>query len=76
MGDASRSTAVESRGTAGFPSCPYPAKTSEVFKSSALFDQDQRIDVEYPSMRREVTPNVARHIDASDPGEGVVIYSQ
>lgn len=42
----------------------------------ALFDQDQRIDVEYPDMRREVTPDVVRLIRKSDIGEGVVIYSQ
>jgi len=41
-----------------------------------LYDQDQRKDVEYPDMRREVTPNVVRHIDASDTGEGAIIYSQ
>jgi len=42
----------------------------------ALYDQDQRKDVEYPDMRREVTPNVVRHIDTSGIGEGAVIYSQ
>jgi len=42
----------------------------------ALYDQDQRKDVEYPDMRREVTPNVVRHIDTSDTREGVIIYSQ
>jgi hypothetical protein len=42
----------------------------------ALYDQDQRKDVEYPDMRREITPNVVRHIDISDSREGVVIYSQ
>jgi hypothetical protein len=42
----------------------------------ALYDQDQRKDVEYPDMRREVTPNVVRHIDTSGVGEGAVIYSQ
>ena len=41
-----------------------------------LYDQDQRKDVEYPDMRREVTPNVVRHIDTSDSREGIVIYSQ
>ncbi|HEX6303355.1 MAG TPA: GNAT family N-acetyltransferase [Anaerolineales bacterium] len=41
----------------------------------ALFDQDQRIDVEYPDMRREVTPNVVRHINTSGAGEGMIIYS-
>jgi len=42
----------------------------------ALFDQDQRIDVEYPDMRREVTPDVVRLIRKSGIGEGVVIFSQ
>ena len=41
-----------------------------------LYDQDQRIDVQYPGARREVTPNVVRHIDISGAGEGMVIYSQ
>lgn len=45
---------------------------------TALYDQDQRKDVEYPDMRREVTPNVVRHINTSDTGdgEGMIIYSQ
>jgi hypothetical protein len=43
---------------------------------TALYDQDQRKDIEYPGMRREVTSNVTRHIDTSDAGEGAVIYSQ
>jgi hypothetical protein len=42
----------------------------------ALYDQDQRKDVEYPDMRREVTPNVVRHIDTSGSGEGIITYSQ
>jgi hypothetical protein len=42
----------------------------------ALYDQDQRKDVEYPNMRREVTPNVVRHINTSGTGEGAIIYSQ
>ena len=42
----------------------------------ALYDQDQRIDVEYPGMRREVTPDVVRHIDTSDTREGMVVFSQ
>lgn len=42
----------------------------------ALYDQDQRRDVEYPDARREVTPSVVRHIDTSGSGEGSVIYSQ
>jgi len=42
----------------------------------ALYDQDQRKDVEYPEMRREITPNVVRHIDTSDFGKGMISYSQ
>jgi GNAT superfamily N-acetyltransferase len=42
----------------------------------ALFDQDQRKDVEYPGTRREVTPEVVRHIDTSDQREGMIVYSQ
>jgi hypothetical protein len=42
----------------------------------AVYDQDQRKDVEYPEMRREVTPNVVRHIDTSDFGKGIISYSQ
>lgn len=42
----------------------------------ALYDQDQRKDIEYPDMQREVTPGVVRHIDTSDAREGVVIFSQ
>ncbi len=42
----------------------------------ALYDQDQRKDVEYPDMRREVKPNVVRHIDTSNTREGTIIYSR
>lgn len=42
----------------------------------ALYDQDQRKDVEYPNTRREVAPNVVRHINTSGTGEGAIIYSQ
>jgi hypothetical protein len=42
----------------------------------ALYDQDQRKDVEYPGMRREVTSTVVRHIDTTDTREGMIIYSQ
>jgi hypothetical protein len=42
----------------------------------ALYEQDQRKDVKYPEMRREVTPNVVRHIDMSDFGRGLITYSQ
>lgn len=42
----------------------------------ALYNQDQRIDVEYPDMRREVLPGVVRHVDTSDNREGMISYSQ
>lgn len=42
----------------------------------ALYTQDQRKSVEYPTARREVTPTVIRHVDLSGDGEGMVIYSQ
>lgn len=41
-----------------------------------LYTQDQRKNVEYPASRREITPTVIRHVDLSDNGEGMVIYSQ
>lgn len=41
----------------------------------ALYNQDQRIAVEYPGMRREVTPEVVRHIDTLGAKDGVVVYS-
>jgi len=40
----------------------------------ALHDQQQRIEVEYRTMRREVTPDVIRHV-ALKHGEGMVLYS-
>ncbi|NLX10447.1 MAG: GNAT family N-acetyltransferase [Chloroflexi bacterium] len=42
----------------------------------ALYDQEQRRDVAYPGVRREVTPDVVRHIDLADDGEGMIVYSQ
>jgi acetyltransferase (GNAT) family protein len=42
----------------------------------ALYDQDQRKDVEYPDTRREITPHVIRHINISGTGKGTIIYSQ
>jgi hypothetical protein len=41
-----------------------------------LYDQDQRKDIAYPGMRRDVRPNVVRLIDTSDTGEGVITFSQ
>jgi hypothetical protein len=42
----------------------------------ALYDQDQRIDVEYPDTRREIAPNIVRHINTSEVGGGFITYSQ
>jgi hypothetical protein len=41
----------------------------------AVYDQDQRKDVEYPDLRREVTANIVRHIDTSNNREGIITYS-
>ena len=40
-----------------------------------LFDQQNRIDIEYSDMRREATPHVVRLIDTVH-GRGTLIYSQ
>lgn len=40
-----------------------------------LFDRQQRIEIDYAGVRREVTPRVVRQIDATY-GQGTVIYSQ
>jgi len=45
-------------------------------KTIALYDLDQRRDVEYPGFRREVTLNLVRSIDTSEPGKGAIIFSQ
>jgi hypothetical protein len=42
----------------------------------ALYDQDQRVAVEYPDTRREVTPHVVRHVNTSDTGEGSILHSR
>ena len=42
----------------------------------ALFDQDQRIDIEYPGMSREVTPNAVRHVATVAGEEGSLTYSR
>jgi hypothetical protein len=42
----------------------------------ALYDQDQRTDLEHPNTRREVTPNIVRHVNASEVEEGFISYSQ
>ena len=41
----------------------------------ALYDPDQRIHIQFPNMRREVTPQVVRHVDLSSGGEGMIAYS-
>ncbi len=40
-----------------------------------LFDRQQRIEIEYANVRREVTPRVVRQIDTAN-GRGTLIYSQ
>ena len=42
----------------------------------ALYTQDQRIDVQYPSMRREVVENIVRQVNTAPDGDGAVIYSR
>jgi len=42
----------------------------------ALYDQDQRIAVVYPDVRREATPDVVRHVSTMEAGEGVILYSR
>jgi hypothetical protein len=42
----------------------------------ALYDHDQRKEIEFPETRRQVTPTVVRHIDTSGTGEGIITYSQ
>ena len=41
----------------------------------ALYEQDQRKDLAYPNTRREITPSVVRHLNASDRREGFISYS-
>ncbi len=43
-------------------------------KILALHDQEQRINITYHGMRREVTPDVVRHIGLEDKW-GIVLYS-
>lgn len=42
----------------------------------ALFNRDQRKDLAFPDMRREITPEVVRLIDTSNFAEGMIVYSQ
>lgn len=48
----------------------------QISQMISLYDQDQRIAVEYPDTRREVTSNVVRHVATSGMGEGALIYSR
>ena len=41
-----------------------------------LYDKEQRIDVEYPGTRREVTPTVVRYVPTVDYEQGFVLHSQ
>jgi GNAT superfamily N-acetyltransferase len=40
-----------------------------------LYDQDQRINVTYPQMRREILPGIIRLIHEAAGGSGTIIYS-
>ncbi|MDR3574166.1 MAG: GNAT family N-acetyltransferase [Anaerolineaceae bacterium] len=41
------------------------------------YDQDQRKEVEYPDMRREVAAAVVRHVNISEAGgEGTIVFSE
>jgi hypothetical protein len=43
----------------------------------ALFDKEQRRELQMSGFRREVTPGVVRHISLPDvPAEGIVLYSR
>ena len=42
----------------------------------ALYDQEQRIDMEWPGSRREVTPYIVRLIDLTDQQNHFVAYSR
>lgn len=42
----------------------------------ALYTKDQRIDVRYPNLRREVMGKIVRLVHTQEKGEGSVIYSR
>ena len=42
----------------------------------ALYERQQRIDIEYRLMQREVTPEVIRYVPLQDGVEGMVLYSR
>ncbi len=46
--------------------------TSELLK---IYDQDQRINVVYPNVRREVLPGLVRHVSLHPGGTGFIIYT-
>jgi hypothetical protein len=48
----------------------------DISQLRALYDQDQRIAIEYTDMQREVAPPVVRYIDASEMRRGLISYSQ
>ncbi len=41
----------------------------------ALYDREQRRDVEYPGTRREITPEVVRHISLTGREPSMIMYS-
>ncbi len=42
----------------------------------ALYTQDQRVNNAFPDGRREVLPNLIRHVSTAEDGEGAIVYSQ
>lgn len=42
----------------------------------AVYTQDQRIDVQYPNLRREVVGKIVRLVHTQETGDGSVIYSR
>lgn len=40
-----------------------------------IYDQDQRIDVVYPNMRREVLPGLVRQVNLHPGGGGAILYA-
>ena len=45
------------------------------FELTKIYDNDQRINVVYPNVRREVLPGLVRHVNLHPGGAGFIIYS-
>lgn len=41
-----------------------------------LYTRDQRVNSTYPDSRRQVLPNLIRHVSTAEGGEGAIVYSQ